>query len=119
MEITVKEFGNRIKLLRQKGNLSQEELAVKVSTSQNIISRLEVGDGGSLKVAFDIINFFRTMFNLDNFLSDKFNMDSINLNIGGMRPLDSVAIERLVELQKTVNEELNYSIGLLQGEAVG
>lgn len=117
MEITPKEFGNRLKLLRVKANLSQEEVANRLNTSQNIISRMEMGVGGTLKMTLELLNYFRSMFNLDNIFTNEYTMDSIN-TASEIQPLESVAVERLIILRDDIVKELNYNIGLIKGEAL-
>lgn len=117
MELTPKEFGNRLKLLRVKANLSQEEVANRLNTSQNIISRMEMGVGGTLTMAFEMLNYFRNTFSLDNFLADEYTIDSINTS-NEIQPLESVAVERLIILRDEIHKELTYNIGLIKGEPV-
>ena len=114
-ELTTKEIGNRLKLLRMKAGLSQEEVASGVGTSQNLISRIEAGQG-TLEMCLNVLNFFGERFNIDNFLAANYTLDSIitgpSLNI---MPLESVAAERLAILKEEINKELDYSIKLLKG----
>ena len=58
-ELTLKEFGNRIRKLRTHLNITQEELAVATGGTQNSISRLESGLGSSIEIFFNILNFYK------------------------------------------------------------
>ncbi|MEI6950255.1 transcriptional regulator [Paraflavisolibacter sp. H34] len=95
--LSIQEIGNRLKALRQKAGLSQEELAEQCETSQNIISRMELGEGGSLKMLLTMINFYKSKFNMDGFLSDHFSPDTI-LESGSSNTYRSIAQERLRSL---------------------
>jgi transcriptional regulator with XRE-family HTH domain len=58
-ELTLKEFGNRIKVMRTTLNIKQEELASAIGTTQNTISRLENGQGSSIEFFFSVLNFYK------------------------------------------------------------
>lgn len=122
-DLTAEEIGTRIKLLRLKANLSQEDLAARVNTSQNIISRMERGLG-TLTIVCDILNFFSVEFKLDNFFQKTYTLDNIHI-AGDITPLESVAIERLIMLKEELQEdrqkmvnELTHTISLLKGESL-
>jgi transcriptional regulator with XRE-family HTH domain len=110
--LTVKELGRRIKDLRIKANQSQEFVAQQLNTSQNIISRMEKGDGGSMQMFLSVITYFRGFYNLDNFLAEDFSISDVETT--HMTGYDSIAIEKLNMLKDEMAAEIEKVISLIQ-----
>lgn len=110
--LTVKEIGRRIKDLRIKANQSQEYVAEQLNTSQNIISRMEKGDGASLSMFLSIITYYRGLYNMDNFLAEDFNISEVEPS--NMTGLESLAIEKLNMLKEEMTSEIEKVISLIQ-----
>ena len=111
--LTVKEIGRRIKDLRIKANQSQEYVAEQLNTSQNIISRMEKGDGASLQMFLSIITYYRGLYNMDNFLAEDFNISEVEPS-KNMTGLESLAIEKLNMLKEEMTSEIEKVISLIQ-----
>lgn len=110
--ITLTEIGKRIKDLRIKANQSQEFVAEQLNTSQNIISRMEKGDGASLQMFLAVISYYGNFYNMDNFLSEDFNVTDVEPS--QMTGLDSLAIEKLKMLKDETVSEIEKVISLLE-----
>ena len=56
--ITLPILGTRLKQIREHIGYSQAQLAEQLNCKQNAISNLELGKGGSLKLLFQVLNFY-------------------------------------------------------------
>lgn len=110
--LTVKEIGKRIKDLRIKANQSQEYVAEQLNTSQNLISRLENGEG-SLQLFLSVISYYRRLFNVDDFLAENFNVYEVE-PARNMSGLESLAIEKLNLLKEEMTSEIDRVIALIE-----
>ena len=110
--LTIKEVGKRIKDLRIKANQSQEYVAEQLKTSQNIISKLENGKGGSLQMFLAVITYYRRLFDVDDFLSEEFNI--YDVEPARMSGLESLAIEKLNMLKEEMSSEIDKVIALIE-----
>jgi transcriptional regulator with XRE-family HTH domain len=66
------QIGDRLKQLRLASNLSQNDIAQKLNTHQNAISRIENGQGGTLDLLFELVNFYSDVFYVGNFFQSNF-----------------------------------------------
>jgi transcriptional regulator with XRE-family HTH domain len=110
--ITMIEIGRRLKDLRVKANQSQEFVAAQLNTSQNIISRMEKGDGASLQMFLNVITYYRSIYNMDNFLAADFDVSDVEPS--HMTGLESLAIEKLNMLKDEMTSEIEKVIALIQ-----
>lgn len=72
--IAKNEIGERLRQLRVASNLSQIEIAKKLDTHQNAISRMENGQGGTLDLLFLMVNFYSKIFYVGNFFHSHFEV---------------------------------------------
>ena len=73
--ISNEEIGLRIQLIRKHLGMTQKELADVTSTNQNIVSRLENGEGGTIQYLFTVLGFFKSRdVYVKNFLEDDFDV---------------------------------------------
>lgn len=72
--ITKTQIGERLKQLRLASNLSQAEIAQKLNTHQNAISRMENGQGGTIDLLFDLVSYYSNVFYVGNFFHSHFEV---------------------------------------------
>ena len=74
--ITLPILGTRLKQIREHIGYSQAQLAEQLNCKQNAISNLELGKGGSLKLLFQVPNFYSNYVFIDLIFSEKFYLIS-------------------------------------------
>lgn len=74
--ITLPILGTRLKQIREHIGYSQAQLAEQLNCKQNAISNLELGKGGSLKLLFQVLNFYSNYVFIDLIFSEKFYLVS-------------------------------------------
>lgn len=74
--ITLPILGTRLKQIREHIGYSQAQLAEQLNCKQNAISNLELGKGGSLKLLFQVLNFYSSYVFIDLIFSEKFYLIS-------------------------------------------
>lgn len=74
--ITLPILGTRLKQIREYIGYSQAQLAEQLNCKQNAISNLELGKGGSLKLLFQVLNFYSNYVFIDLIFSEKFYLIS-------------------------------------------
>lgn len=74
--ITLPILGTKLKQIREHIGYSQAQLAEQLNCKQNAISNLELGKGGSLKLLFQVLNFYSNYVFIDLIFSEKFYLIS-------------------------------------------
>lgn len=74
--ITLPILSTRLKQIREHIGYSQAQLAEQLNCKQNAISNLELGKGGSLKLLFQVLNFYSNYVFIDLIFSEKFYLIS-------------------------------------------
>ena len=74
--ITLPILGTRLKQIREHIGYSQAQLGEQLNCKQNAISNLELGKGGSLKLLFQVLNFYSNYVFIDLIFSEKFYLIS-------------------------------------------
>lgn len=74
--ITLPILGTRLKQIREHIGYSQAQLAEQLNCKQNAISNVELGKGGSLKLLFQVLNFYSNYVFIDLIFSEKFYLIS-------------------------------------------
>ena len=74
--ITLPILGTRLKQIREHIGYSQAQLAEQLNCKQNAISNLELGKGGSLKLLFQVLNFYSNYVFIVLIFSEKFYLIS-------------------------------------------
>ena len=74
--ITLPILGTRLKQIREHIGYSQAQLAEQLNCKQNAISNLELGKGGSVKLLFQVLNFYSNYVFIDLIFSEKFYLIS-------------------------------------------
>ena len=74
--ITLPILGTRLKQIREHIGYSQAQLAEQLNCKQNAISNLELGKGGSLKLLFQVLNFYSNYVFIDLIFSEKYYLIS-------------------------------------------
>ena len=110
--LEIKELGKRIRDLRLKAGLSQQVVARSLNTSQNIISRMEKGDGASMEMFLSVVSFYQEIFKIDNLLSDDFDATAVWSRDG--QDVRTHVKDRLNELKAELTTEIEKLIQLIQ-----
>lgn len=124
--ITLPILGTRLKQIREHIGYSQAQLAEQLNCKQNAISNLELGKGGSLKLLFQVLNFYSNYVFIDLIFSEKFYLISnteedeaqkANYNsviIGIIRQSEKNYEDAMSNAKKELEANLQKAINLLQ-----
>lgn len=124
--ITLPILGTRLKQIREHIGYSQAQLAEQLNCKQNAISNLELGKGGSLKLLFQVLNFYSNYVFIDLIFSEKFylisnteedeaqkaNYNSVIIEI--MRQSEKNYEDAMSNAKKELEANLQKAINLLQ-----
>lgn len=110
-------LGERLQMLRKALSISQKDMAALLNVKQVQISRVESGDGGSLELFVDLINFYAKDFYLNLMFSDHFEPVKRADITPGDNVLKTIATERLKELQKDFTQEITSVITIINSES--
>lgn len=124
--ITLPILGTRLKQIREHIGYSQAQLAEQLNCKQNAISNLELGKGGSLKLLFQVLNFYSNYVFIDLIFSEKFylisnteedeaqkaNYNSVIIEI--MRQSEKNYDDAMSNAKKELEANLQKAINLLQ-----
>ena len=102
------EFGDKVKLLRKKHDLSQDSLATILKINRNCLSRIETGKSEpSLSVIRDIAEYFKVdVASLMDIQSKKIDTkDKINKIADGCRYLMDNDLDFLIRVISVMREE--------------
>ena len=124
--ITLPILGTRLKQIREHIGYSQAQLAEQLNCKQNAISNLELGKGGSLKLLFQVLNFYSNYVFIDLIFSEKFylisnteedeaqkaNYNSVIIEI--IRQSEQNYEEAMSNAKKELEANLQKAINLLQ-----
>ena len=124
--ITLPVLGTRLKQIREHVGYSQAQLAEQLNCKQNAISNLELGKGGSLKLLFQVLNFYSIYVFIDLIFSEKFylisnteedeaqkaNYNSVIIEI--IRQSEKNYEEAVSKAKKELEANLQKAINLLQ-----
>ena len=106
--ITLPILGTRLKQIREHIGYSQAQLAEQLNCKQNAISNLELGKGGSLKLLFQVLNFYSNYVFIDLIFSEKFYLIS-NTEEDEARKVNynSVIIEIIRQSEKNYEDAMS------------
>ena len=124
--ITLPILGTRLKQIREHIGYSQAQLAEQLNCKQNAISNLELGKGGSLKLLFQVLNFYSNYVFIDIIFSEKFyqisnteedeaqkaNYNSVIIEI--IRQSEKNYEDAMSNAKKELETNLQKAINLLQ-----
>ena len=124
--ITLPILGTRLKQIREHIGYSQAQLAEQLNCKQNAISNLELGKGGSLKLLFQVLNFYSNYVFIDLIFSEKFyliynteedeaqkaNYNSVIIEI--IRQSEKNYEDAMSNAKKELEANLQKAINLLQ-----
>ena len=106
--ITLPVLGTRLKQIREHIGYSQAQLAEQLNCKQNAISNLELGKGGSLKLLFQVLNFYSNYVFIDLIFSEKFYLISNTEEDEAQKAnYNSVIIEIIIQSEKNYEEALS------------
>lgn len=106
--ITLPILGTRLKQIREHIGYSQAQLAEQLNCKQNAISNLELGKGGSLKLLFQVLNFYSNYVFIDLIFSEKFYLISnTNEDEAQKANYNSVIIEIIRQSEKNYEDAMS------------
>lgn len=106
--ITLPILGTRLKQIREHIGYSQAQLAEQLNCKQNAISNLELGKGGSLKLLFQVLNFYSNYVFIDLIFSEKFYLISKNEEDEAQKAnYNSVIIEIIRQSEKNYEDAMS------------
>lgn len=102
------EFGDKVKLLRKKHDLSQENLATILKINRNCLSRIETGKSEpSLSIIRDIAEYFKVdVASLMDIKNKKFDTkDKIKMIVDGCQYLMDDDLDFLIRVISVMRKE--------------
>ena len=106
--ITLPILGTRLKQIREHIGYSQAQLAEQLNCKQNAISNLELGKGGSLKLLFQVLNFYSNYVFIDLIFSEKFYLISNTVEDEAQKAnYNSVIIEIIRQSEKNYEDAMS------------
>ena len=106
--ITLPILGTRLKQNREHIGYSQAQLAEQLNCKQNAISNLELGKGGSLKLLFQVLNFYSNYVFIDLIFSEKFYLISNTEEDEAQKAnYNSVIIEIIRQSEKNYDDAMS------------
>lgn len=106
--ITLPILGTRLKQIREHIGYSQVQLAEQLNCKQNAISNLELGKGGSLKLLFQVLNFYSNYVFIDLIFSEKFYLISNTEEDEAQKAnYNSVIIEIIRQSEKNYDDAMS------------
>lgn len=106
--ITLPILGTRLKQIREHIGYSQAQLAEQLNCKQNAISNLELGKGGSLKLLFQVLNFYSNYVFIDLIFSEKFYLISNTKEDEAQKAnYNSVIIEIIRQSEKNYEDAMS------------
>lgn len=106
--ITLPILGTRLKQIREHIGYSQAQLAEQLNCKQNAISNLELGKGGSLKLLFQVLNFYSNYVFIDLIFSEKFYLISNTEEDDAQKAnYNSVIIEIIRQSEKNYEDAMS------------
>lgn len=106
--ITLPILGTRLKQIRENIGYSQAQLAEQLNCKQNAISNLELGKGGSLKLLFQVLNFYSNYVFIDLIFSEKFYLISNTEEDEAQKAnYNSVIIEIIRQSEKNYDDAMS------------
>lgn len=105
--ITLPILGTRLKQIREHIGYSQAQLAEQLNCKQNAISNLELGKGGSLKLLFQVLNFYSKYVFIDLIFSEKFYLISNTEDEAQKANYNSVIIEIIRQSEKNYEDAMS------------
>ena len=106
--ITLPILGTRLKQIREHIGYSQAQLAEQLNCKQNAISNLELGKGGSLKLLFQVLNFYSNYVFIDLIFSEKFYLISNTEDDEAQKAnYNSVIIEIIRQSEKNYEDAMS------------
>ncbi|PRY13762.1 transcriptional regulator with XRE-family HTH domain [Pontibacter ummariensis] len=106
MNIALSDIGEKLNAFRKTLGLSQKEVAVAMGVHQTQISKFENGEGSSVELLLQVLNYYGTNYNVRFIFADEFE---IILSAPGdvlTSPYNSIAVEKLSLLGEEVNAQL-------------
>jgi len=102
MELNRKIIGKRMLNYRLALNLKQTELEAKTNLTQNTISKVENGLGGSLEAFLALLNFYAKYFNVNNILTEDFSIVRDSLEQQTSKSYNVLALMKIKALEESM-----------------
>ncbi|MHA6250072.1 helix-turn-helix domain-containing protein [Pontibacter sp. CAU 1760] len=106
MNIALSDIGGKLNAFRKTLGLSQKEVSVAMGVHQTQISKLENGEGSSIELLLQVLNYYGTTYQVKYILADTFDIVMGTEGEALTSPYNSIAVERLSLLGEEVNAQL-------------
>ena len=110
MEMTREELGARFKSFREHLEFLQDDVKDKTGLTQNTISLIENGKGGSTKSLLKLINFYSQFFLIDNIFSEFFEIKETRSLFDDERLSKDITKEKLKILKEKLCADIDNTI---------
>lgn len=106
MNIALSDIGEKLNAFRKNLGLSQKEVSVAMGIHQTQISKLENGEGSSIELLLQVLNYYGSTYQVKYILADTFDIVTGTAGEALSSPYNSIAVERL----SLLGEEINYQL---------
>lgn len=106
MNIALSDIGEKLNAFRKTLGLSQKEVAVAMGVHQTQISKFENGEGSSVELLFQVLNYYGTHYGIKYVIADTFDIVTGSAGDSLSSPYNSIAVEKLSLLGEEVNAQL-------------
>ena len=106
MNIALSDIGGKLSAFRKTLSLSQKEVSEAMGVHQTQISKLENGEGSSIELLLQLLNYYGTTYQVKYILADTFDIVMGTEGEALTSPYNSIAVERLSLLGEEVNAQL-------------
>jgi transcriptional regulator with XRE-family HTH domain len=106
MNIALSDIGGKLHAFRKTLGLSQKEVSVAIGVHQTQISKLENGEGSSIELLLQVLNYYGTTYQVRFILADTFDIVMGAAGESLTSPYNSIAVEKLSLLGEEVIAQL-------------
>ena len=106
MNIALSDIGEKLTAFRKNLGLSQKEVAKAMGLHQTRISKLEKGEGSSIELLLQVLNYYGSTYQVKYILADTFDIVTGTAGEALSSPYNSIAVERLSLLGEEISVQL-------------
>ena len=106
MNLTLSDIGGKLSAFRKTMGLSQKGVAESMGVHQTQISKLENGEGSSIELLLQVLNYYGTTYQVQFILADVFDIVMGTASEPLASPYNSIAVEKLSLLGEEVQAKL-------------
>ncbi|MFD3002652.1 helix-turn-helix domain-containing protein [Pontibacter toksunensis] len=113
MNIALSDIGGKLNAFRKSLGLTQKEVSVAMGIHQTQMSKLENGEGSSIELLLQVLNYYGTNYQVKYILADTFDIVMGTEGEAYTSPYNSIAVERLTLLGEEMITQLGEVKSLL------